>query len=112
MRGPGTQYIGVAPKCRGRGVPNRKATHAIHGAWKGRGSLPAWRVRRGMPWRVLIANLRHNAKRGNGAEKMRRNIWTAGVVTDIFRECLFAAVWSREPRFDGHPRHGQSTRRP
>jgi hypothetical protein len=57
---------------------------------------------------VIIADRREKAELDNNAEHMGRDIGAAGVVAEIFREFFFVAVWSREARFNRHPRHGET----
>jgi len=54
---------------------------------------------------VLIANGRHQAKFRDDAEHMRRNIGTARVVAEIFREFFFVALWRGKARLNRDPRH-------
>ena len=55
---------------------------------------------------MLIADRCANAKCHNDAEHMRRNIGTARVVAEVFRELFLAAIWSRKPRLNRYPRRG------
>jgi hypothetical protein len=57
---------------------------------------------------VLFANRCKQAELHDAPEHMRRNVGTAGVVTEIFLKFLLAAVWSSEASLNDDPGHSES----
>lgn len=56
---------------------------------------------------MLVANHGYEAKLDDAAEHASSYVGTSGVVTNIFRENFFAAIWSRDARLDRYPRNGE-----
>jgi hypothetical protein len=57
---------------------------------------------------VFLANDRGQAKVGEASEHLGSDIRTVFVVADVFGEQFFASVRSREARFNGYSRNGES----
>ena len=56
---------------------------------------------------MLVAYRCKYAEFYDASENMRGHVRTSGVVTDVFRKCFLAAIWSGEARLNRYPGHSR-----